>query len=155
MVTEPDDGGDPRVTLRIPEEDLEAIRAIAEDEGYEYSMGHVIRYSMDRKFEEMDVSWTVMTEPDPDLENLFDKYGVEYEDIPEAVDSEAESLLEDFDGKTLDTVDPGLEDFDYAVTIYGLARDLGDDKMEEIASNYLRSEFADTHFAEKILKDGK
>ena len=152
MVTEPDDGGDPRVTLRMPEKDLEAVRAIAGENDYDYSMGHVIRYSMDRAFEDMDVEWTTMTEKDPELEKLFDSYGFDTEGVAEPVNEEARSLLEEFEDKPLDTVNPGLEDFDRAVTMYGLARDLGDRKMEELATSYLKSEFSDTYFTENIIE---
>lgn len=146
-----DDGGLP-VTVRFPEKDLDALKDIAEDNRHDHSMTHLIKYSMDRSYEKMDVEWTTMTEEDPELESLFDEYGFECEEIAEPVYEEARSLLEEFEDGTLDTVDPGLEDFDRAVTMYGLARDLGDEKMEELATNYLKSEFSDTYFTQNIVE---
>lgn len=151
MVSDPNDGGDPRVTVRIPEEYLGPVRSIADRDDNDYSMAHIIRYSMDRKFERIDVNWSVETKQDLELENLFEEHGIDYGNTSEAVNAETKSILEDIYSEGLDTVNPGLEDFDRAVTIYGLARDVGDQDMEELISNYLRSEFPETKFTENIV----
>jgi hypothetical protein len=153
-MAESDDDGDPKVTVRIPDEDLEVIRAVAADDEHSYSQSHIIRYSMDRKFESReDIEWPTETTQDPVLDDLMDEYRDElgYEAETEVqVEPAAPGEEEDEEyGEDLGGVEVMLdgdadfrdESFKYAMTMYTIGLEKGDETIQELSREYLEENF--------------
>jgi Arc/MetJ-type ribon-helix-helix transcriptional regulator len=148
MVEEPDDGGDPKVTVRIPEEDLEVIQAAASDEDYSYSQSHIIRYSLDRKFEGRE-DWETETEPDSELESLIDEYRDELgygTRVQDQGDEDMTGVSVMLDG------DSDLEEnsFEYAMTVYTIGVEEGNEAVQELSRQYLEENFPDRDFTKYL-----
>ncbi|MFB6241891.1 MAG: hypothetical protein ABEJ36_03755 [Candidatus Nanosalina sp.] len=158
MVEESDDGGDPKVSVRIPEEDLEVVKAVAADEEYSYSQSHIIRYSLDRKFEDRD-DWETETEPDPELDSLIQEYRDELDYEPEAdVQVEPVAQGDGEDEEDLGGVDVMLDgdadleenSFEYAMTMYTIGVEEENETIQRLSRQYLEENFPDRSFTQYL-----
>lgn len=154
---EEEDGDWPTVTVRMPEEWIELAEQISGDESTFYDKSGVIRYAMDRKFEDAG-DWTKTTEYDPHLEGLIREYSEEL-GIIEEIDEDLEGLEEDSDrmqaflegerGRTVGNIDR----FDYATTMYSMAKAEGDNEKEEKAAEYLREHYPESDFTRFVVEE--
>lgn len=154
---EEEDGDWPTVTVRMPDEWIELAELISGDESTFYDKSGVIRYAMDRKFEDSG-DWPKTTEYDPHLEGLMREYGEEL-GIVEEIGEDLDELDEDSDrmkafleGERERTVG-NIDRFDYAVTMYSIAAAEGDTEKEEDAAEYLREHYPNSDFTRFVVEE--
>jgi hypothetical protein len=151
MVSDPEDGGDPRVTVRVPENDIEVVRAVAGDEDHDYSMGHVIRYSMDRKFEgRVDVDWESGTEHDPELESLIDTYR---EELGYGEEDDGEVDMEGVDVMLGGEEELRENSMEYALKMYAIGAEKGDETIKELSRQYLQENFPEDDLVQNYFNE--
>ncbi len=154
---EEEDGDWPTVTVRMPEEWIELAERISGDESTFYDKSGVIRYAMDRKFEDTG-DWKKTTEYDPHLEGLIREYSEEL-GIIEEIDEDLEGIEEDSDrmeafleGERERTVG-NIDRFDYATTMYSIAKAEGDSDKEEKAAEYLKEHYPESDFTRFVVEE--
>lgn len=162
-MAEDSDDGDPKVTVRVPEEDLEVIKAVAADEDHGYSQSHIMRYSLDRKYGDRDdIDWEKETTEDPVLDNVIQEYREQLDYEPETgVQLEPENKQEENQEEDLDDVSVMLDgdgefeenSFEYAMTMYTLGVEKGDNQIQELSRQYLEENFPDKTFTKYLNGD--
>lgn len=146
----------PTVSVRIPEKDLEIVKAAAADEEHEYSQSHIIRYSIDRKFEHRE-NWESETAPDPVLDNLIEEYRTKFEEgeleLGEYTGDEESQEDTDMNGVELVLNGEGeLEEnsFEYGMTMYAIGLEEGNETIQELSRQYLEENFPDRTFTKYL-----
>ena len=151
----------PTVSVRIPEKDLEVVKAAAADEEHEYSQSHIIRYSIDRKFQHRE-DWTPETDPDPVLDDLIHDYRRKFEEgeleVGDYTEEEQSVEDEDTDMTGIEMVLDGDGDlegnsFEYGMTMYAIGLEEGNETIQELSRQYLEENFPDRSFTKYIVED--
>lgn len=149
-----EDGDWPTVTVRMPDEWIELAELISEDETTFYDKSGVIRYTMDRKYEDAE-DWSKTTEYDPQLEGLIREYGMDLgivEEIDEELD-EKSNPMQSFLERERERTDGNIERFDYATTMYSIAKAEGDSEKERKAAEYLREHYSERDFTRFVVEE--